>query len=225
MIFPDQSMDAVDVVLDCVEDMESIFMEEKFTDVEDARERIDRVIEKHKGKAIVEVHIEKGLTFDIGDHYHYKIAAPGETGAYTLAFLSPPRCYEPYESHDEDDEENDDFATFLWPSRYVTVPVVPDDVWFHVDRGAVVDVAMRPRVRDLPRRSRGRLRAGNSGTCANAARRSSKSGAASAWSGISRNHIWLENKVGPETQGHVDGQHLPRDIPPTLPRRDRRDRV
>jgi len=141
-------MDAVDVVLDCVEDMESIFMEEKFADVEVAKERVDRVIEKHGGKVTVEVHVEKGLTLDHGDHYHYKITAPGETGAYTLAFLSPPRFYEPYESHDDD--EDDDFATFLWPSRYVTVPVVPDDVWFHVDRGEVVEVAMRPRVRDLP---------------------------------------------------------------------------
>lgn len=140
-------MDAVDAVLDCVEDMESIFMEEKFTDVEVAKERVDCVIEKHRHAVVVHVRAENSLNVESGDHYYYTITAP-ETGAYTLAFLSPPRVYEPYESHDEDEE--DDFAAFQWPSRYVTVPVVPDDIWFHVDRGDVVEVAMRPRVRDIP---------------------------------------------------------------------------
>lgn len=138
-------MDAVDAVLDCIEDMEAIFFDEKFADVEVAKERIDRAIEKHRSSVVVQITTERGLDIESGNHYYYKIIAP-ETGAYTLAFLSPPRVYEPYESHDEDE---DDFATFEWPSRYVTAPVA-DDVWFHVDRGDVIDVAMHPRVRDLP---------------------------------------------------------------------------
>lgn len=111
---------AVDAIVGCMRDMEAIFSsDETFTDIEIPRAIIARdIIPRHAVK--VEDRVTDWRRRDEDDHYEYTVTAKSATvTARTYAFMQPPTIYDPYESHDED-EEDVDKVRFEW-SGYVDV--------------------------------------------------------------------------------------------------------
>jgi hypothetical protein len=116
---------AVDSIVNCLQDMEAVFENTSFEDIEIPRAMIDDIVLKHENTVKVEVTTNpSGRRRDEDDHYEYLISVP-EANAFTYVNMDPPIVYDPYESHGEDDDDDEDEKTkkvqFEWHNRTVHV--------------------------------------------------------------------------------------------------------
>jgi hypothetical protein len=115
---------AVDDIVRCVRDMESVFENTSFEDVEIPAAMLEDIVATYKPNN-VEVEITRnrnGHRRDEDDNLQYMISVPA-ANAITYADMDPPTVYDPYESHGDSDSEDDseNKVRFEWHNRTVHV--------------------------------------------------------------------------------------------------------
>jgi hypothetical protein len=112
--------DAVDAVVGHMKAMEAVFANQSFTDIEIPRKIIADIL----APDIIHIAIRTmdWRRRDEDEHYEYEISARvgDDLVAVAYAYMEPPPVYDPYESHGEDDED-EDRVTFEWSGRSVRV--------------------------------------------------------------------------------------------------------
>jgi len=112
---------AVDDITRCVRDMEAVFANDAFfEDIEIPRKMLEKIARDHEHRVVVDVTVrEEWRRRDEDDYYEYVISVPS-ANAIAYADMSPPTVYDPYESHDEDDDEDEKkVVRFEWRNQNV----------------------------------------------------------------------------------------------------------
>lgn len=111
---------AVDDITRCIRDMEAVFANASFEDIEIPRKMLEDVAIRHRDRGIV-VNVtvrDEWRRRDEDDYYEYAISVPS-ANAIAHVDMSPPTVYDPYESHDDDDENEKKVVRLEWRNQNV----------------------------------------------------------------------------------------------------------